>query len=124
MLKFEYRGLNLFDQIGIVQVAFEPTEKVIHLKDEEHIVWPDYVGSEEYQLSDGFWHLVQILKKQYLFQQYEAEDIIVWINQFQWLFYQQDKDILLFKGQEFKGKIQKNAKNNTDFLIFNEWTLS
>jgi len=124
MLKFEYRGLNLFDQIGIVQVAFEPTEKVIHLKDEEHIVWPDYVGSEEYQLSDGFWHLVQTLKKQYLFQQYEAEDIIVWINQFKWLFYQQDKDILLFKGQEFKGKIQKNAKNNTDFLIFNEWTLS
>ena len=124
MLKFEYRALNLFDQIGIVQVAFEPTEKVIHLKDEEHIVWPDYVGTQAYKLSDGFWHLVQTLKKQYLFQQYEAENIIVWINQFKWLFYQQDKDILLFKGQEFKGNIQKNAKNNTDFLIFNEWTLS
>lgn len=121
MLKFEYRGLNLLDEIGVVEVAYDSTEQIIHLKDHESIVWPNYVGNDTYKMSDEFWNMAQTLQGQFLFRQYQKEQLNEWIDQFTWLFYQENKGILFFQGEEFKGNIQKNASKNKNLLIFNDW---
>ena len=120
MLKFEYRGLNLMDQISSVHIALDLKGKTIHIKDEAHVVWPDYRGNDLYVHSDGFYQMVRILKQQHLFQPLKDLSEVDWIDEFSFYFYK-EHTILLFIGDKFKRKILVNSKNSDDLLIFTDW---
>ena len=119
MLKFEYRGLDVMDQIVSVPIAFEEDLCVLHIKDDSYVVWPDFIVGGSYKLSDGFFQMVKVLRGQYLFKAYLQPTEDEWIQQFTFCFYR-NLEVLLFKGDKFVQKIPFTSKNYGNFLFYNE----
>lgn len=120
MLKFEYRGLDMMDQIVSVPIAFDEKHSVLHIKDEWYVVWPDFNGQNGYRHSDGFLQMVKKLKEPYLFQAYAHLNEEAWLEAFTFYFYK-DTMVVLFKGNEFLEKIPFNSIKGGDLLVFPEW---
>jgi len=61
--QMEYRGLNLFDEIGTVELAIDEARKTIHIFDIGQVVTPVFnFDVSAYELSDGFYKMADILR--------------------------------------------------------------
>lgn len=98
IFELEYRGLNLLDEISIVEVAIDKFHKVIHIYDTNHVVEPEFNFSiSKYQMSAGFYKMAKILfNKQFFESQIQTEQ--QWINEITWVFYGSKKSILLYES--------------------------
>lgn len=100
--EMEYKGLNLMDEVGTVEIALDEERNAIHVFDVNHIVEPDYHFSDKtYVLSDGFAKLAEVLKSKYFFVEKKDMEIAKWIESFTWQFYSSNRTVKTFKNGEF-----------------------
>lgn len=86
--QLEYKGLNLMDVVGTVELAIDTKVKTIHIFDTQQIVEPDYdYVSKGYRLSDGFYKMADVLKKKPFFSTEIGITTVQWINMYRWVFY-------------------------------------
>lgn len=87
LIKMEYRGLNIFDEISSVEVAFDVEAVTIHIVDDNMAVAPTYhFTKKQDELSEGFLKMAQVLyQKRYM--KAEVESLQQWINSITWHFY-------------------------------------
>jgi hypothetical protein len=95
--ELEYRGLNLMDVVGTVEVAIDATNNRIHLYDTQQIVEPEYqFQTKSYTFSEGFFKFANILKqKQFLLNNHE-KNIEDWVAKYMWIFYCSNQSIKVF----------------------------
>ena len=69
--QLEYRGLNLHDVIGSVEIAIDVDLNTIHIYDTDHIVEPEYdFLTKNFKLSEGFWKMANVInRKAIIFEQ-------------------------------------------------------
>ena len=100
--EMEYKGLNLMDEVGTVEIALDEERNVIHVFDINHIVEPEYHFSDKtYVLSDGFAKLAEVLKSKYFFVEKKDLELAEWIGSFTWQFYSSNQTVKTFKNGEF-----------------------
>lgn len=106
--ELEYRGLNLMDAIGTVEVAIDAANKKIHIYDTEHIVEPEYhFQTKSYTLSDGFFKMASLLKQKQFFLKNSEENLERWVEQYTWIFYCSNQTIKYYDD----GKMSVPTKN-------------
>ena len=67
--ELEYKGLNLFDEIGAVEIALNAKHQTIHVYDTAQIVEPEYhFASKNYVLSEGFYKMATVLMQKQFFE--------------------------------------------------------
>lgn len=99
LLEFEYRGLNLLDEISTVEISIDKKARIIHIFDQNNVVEPEfYFSTKEYKLTDSFYQMAQILLNKKFILLYEITDLHEWINQFKWIFYGSRKVVLIYDG--------------------------
>ncbi|MEK3766397.1 MULTISPECIES: aminopeptidase [unclassified Solibacillus] len=118
--QLEYRGLNLYDVVGTVEVAIDADLKQIHIYDTQHIVEPEYdFLSKSYILSEGFWKMAKIIKEKQLFLENDESNLNLWITPFKWVFYSSNQTIKVF--EEGKMKIQPISSCAEDMLLYEKY---
>ena len=86
--QLEYKGLNLMDVIGTVEIAIDSKVNTIHLFDTQQIVEPEYdFVTKSYILSEGFYKMAGILKGKPLFLGNKELSFEQWIEAHRWVFY-------------------------------------
>ena len=94
----EYRGLNLHDVIGSVEIAIDADLNTIHIYDTNHIVEPEYdFLTKNFKLSEGFWKMAGIIKEKQLFLSNDEKRLERWIESFKWFFYSSGQSIKIYK---------------------------
>lgn len=94
----EYRGLNLHDVIGSVEIAIDADLNTIHIYDTNHIVEPEYdFLTKNFKLSEGFWKMAGIIKEKQLFLSNDEKRLERWIESFKWVFYSSGQSIKIYK---------------------------
>lgn len=106
--ELEYRGLNLMDVVGTVEVAIDAASKSIHIYDTQHIVEPEYhFQTKSYTLSEGFFKLANVLKQKQFFLSNDEKNIELWVAQHTWIFYCSNQSIKVYRN----GKMTVTTKN-------------
>lgn len=96
--QMEYRGLNLHDVIGSVEIAIDADLNTIHIYDTNHIVEPEYdILTKNFKLSQGFWKMAGIIKEKQLFLSNDEKRLDRWIECFKWVFYSSGQSIKTYK---------------------------
>ena len=96
--QMEYRGLNLNDVIGSVEIAIDANLNTIHIYDTDHIVEPEYdFLTKNFKLSEGFWKMAGIIKEKQLFLSNDEKNLDRWIVSFKWVFYSSGQSIKIYK---------------------------
>ncbi len=94
----EYRGLNLHDVIGSVEIAIDADLNTIHIYDTNHIVEPEYdFLTKNFKLSEGFWKMAGTIKEKQLFLSNDEKRLDRWIESFKWVFYSSGQSIKIYK---------------------------
>ncbi|RHW38646.1 hypothetical protein D1B33_07155 [Lysinibacillus yapensis] len=94
IIEFEYRGLNIFDEISTVEIAIEPLTKRIHVLDTMQVVEPEYnFGKKRFQMSEGFQKMTEVLCTK-RFQEIQDQSTEQWVNDMTWIFYGSKKSII------------------------------
>ncbi|WP_052344299.1 hypothetical protein [Bacillus ndiopicus] len=101
LMKLEYRGLNIFDEISSVEVAFDVAASTIHIVDTDMTVAPTYnFVKKQDELSEGFLKMAEVLyQKRYL--KAEAESLQQWIDSVTWQFYGLDDAVKTYENGSF-----------------------
>ena len=95
--QMEYRGLNLHDVIGSVEIAIDADINTIHIYDTDHIVEPEYdFLTKNFQLSEGFWKMAGVIKEKQLFLSNDEKRLDRWIESFKWVFYSSSQSIKIY----------------------------
>lgn len=98
MQQMEYRGLNLHDVIGSVEIAIDADLNTIHIYDTDHIVEPEYdFLTKNFKLSEGFWKMAGVMKEKQLFLSNDEKRLDRWIESFKWVFYSSGLSIKIYK---------------------------
>lgn len=72
--QMEYRGLNLFDEIGTVELAIDEDKQTIHIYDIGQVVSPIFnFDVSAYELSDGFYKMADILRHKNILTNQQAD---------------------------------------------------
>ncbi|MGE7981210.1 aminopeptidase [Solibacillus sp. NPDC093137] len=96
--QMEYRGLNLHDVIGSVEIAIDADLNMIHIYDTDHIVEPEYnFLTKNFKLSEGFWKMASVIKEKQLFLSNDEKRLDRWIESFKWVFYSSGQSIKIYK---------------------------
>lgn len=96
--QMEYRGLNLHDVIGSVEIAIDADLNTIHIYDTNHIVEPEYdFLTKNFKLSEGFWKMAGTIKEKQLFLSNDEKRLDRWIESFKWVFYSSGQSIKIYK---------------------------
>lgn len=96
--QMEYRGLNLHDVIGSVEIAIDADLNTIHIYDTDHIVEPEYnFLAKNFKLSEGFWKMASVIKEKQLFLSNDEKRLDRWIESFKWVFYSSGQSIKIYK---------------------------
>ena len=96
--QLEYRGLNLHDVIGSVEIAIDADLNTIHIYDTNHIVEPEYdFLTKNFKLSEGFWKMAGVIKGKQLFLNNDEKSLDRWIESFKWVFYSSGQSIKIYK---------------------------
>ena len=86
--QIEYKGLNLMDIVGTVELAIDSIVSTIHIFDTQQIVEPEYdFATKGYRLSEGFYKMVGVLKEKPLFLAGKDLSLEEWIEAHCWVFY-------------------------------------
>ena len=115
-MQFEYKALNLFDEISTVEVTLDTRNSCIHLFDRDGAVYSQYNFSlQQHEPNDEFWKLKETIEQKHLaiafFEEKEGET--------KWLFYTPKKDIYCIttnNGKFYTGKI-----NNVDRICLSNY---
>lgn len=95
--QMEYRGLNLHDVIGSVEIAIDADLNTIHIYDTDHIVEPEYdFLTRNFKLSEGFWKMAGVIKEKQLFLSNDEKILDRWIESFKWVFYSSGQSIKIY----------------------------
>ncbi len=99
--EMEYRGLNLMDEVCTVELAIDEESETIHIWDTNHVVEPTYhFTKKQYELSEGFFQLVDILKQKYYFSAYKTFERDDWIEKITWIFYSSHQTVKYYGGKK------------------------
>lgn len=86
--ELEYRGINLMDVVGTVEIAIDAEQKTVHVFDTQQIVEPEYYfQTKSYTLSEGFFKMAIVLKQKQFFLENKDEKLEQWIELHKWIFY-------------------------------------
>lgn len=97
--ELEYKGLNLLDVVGTVEIAIDAINKTIHIFDVEHIVAPEFhFQSKSYVLSEGFFKMANVLKQKQFFLENSEEKLEQWIELHEWIFYSSKQSIKMYRN--------------------------
>ena len=109
--ELEYRGLNLLDVVGTVEVAIDAANKIIHIYDIQHIVEPEYhFQTKSYTLSEGFFKMASVLKQKPFLQNNKEDNLNFWVAQYTWIFYCSNQSIKYYRH----GKMIVPTKNQLE----------
>ncbi|MFC7684568.1 aminopeptidase [Ureibacillus sp. GCM10028918] len=98
VFEFEYRGLNIIDEISTVEVALDPVHNAFHIYDTNDVVEPEYSFSlKKYVMSDGFYRMANVLYEKQFFES-ASQTVEQWISEKTWLFYGSKKSIIKYYG--------------------------
>lgn len=98
MIKIQYQGMNLLDEIHTVEIAFDTLEKQVHLYDPSAVIWPEYRGKVNgYILSDGFNLMIKVLGDKPFFSEIRKQNDSDWLERFTWFFYKKNTSVLQLK---------------------------
>ena len=118
MIKLQYQGMNLLDQIATVEIAVDEQHHTVHLYDPQSVVWPEYRGvTSGYVLSEGFEKMLKVLQSKPFFLNWQQQNESNWLCGVTWIFYKQQAHIL--KSNNGIVTIIHDNKNhnfNEDFL--------
>ena len=102
LIELEYRGLNLMDEVGVVEIALDEGRNTIHIFDANHIVEPEYhFLNKSYVLSEGFAKLAEVLRSKHFFAEKREGELAEWIGGFTWQFYSSNQMIKTYKEGQF-----------------------
>ncbi|AWE08028.1 aminopeptidase [Lysinibacillus sp. 2017] len=105
--ELEYRGINLMDVVGTVEIAIDADRMTVHVFDTQQIVEPEYhFQTKSYTLSEGFFKLAIVLKQKQFFLESKDENLEQWIDLHTWIFYCSNQSIKKY-GQGEMTVIQK-----------------
>lgn len=116
--EMQYNGLNIWDEISIVEIAFDEYRTSIHVFDIAMTVEPEFnFTNKQFELSDGFIKMAAVIKdKQYLTK--NSETLEEWIDRITWQFYCSNNKILTFKAGSFEKFDTKDFAVLTDEELF------
>ncbi|OBW60002.1 aminopeptidase [Solibacillus sp. FSL W7-1472] len=118
--QLEYRGLNLHDVIGSVEIAIDVDLNTIHIYDTDHIVEPEYdFLTKNFKLSEGFWKMANVIKEKQLFLSNDEKNLDVWIESFNWFFYSSGPSVKIYKQGEMV--VFKNDYINIEKLLYEKY---
>ena len=107
-MQFEYKALNLFDEISTVELTLDTKNSCIHVFDRDGAVYPQYNFSlQQYEPNDEFWKMKETIEHKHL-----AKTFFEDIEERTWLFYTPKKDIYCIKTSN--NKIYTKKVNNVD----------
>lgn len=99
--ELEYKGLNLLDQVGTVELAINAQLKVIHVYDTQQIVDPEYdFQTKNYRLSDGFFQMASVLMQKQFIDATKDGQCQTWVDTITWLFYGSRNCVKAYKNKE------------------------
>ncbi len=102
ILEIEYRGLNIFDEIGVVEIAIDNDSNVIHLYDQNQVVPPEYdFSTKSYVVNDSFINMTKVLNNKYFFSNNHDKNVNEWVEGITWIFYLPGK-VFKFENGEVK----------------------
>ena len=100
--EMQYNGLNIWDEISIVEIAFDECRNIIHVFDTAMTVEPEYnFTNKQFELSDGFIKMAAVIKDKKYFTK-NNETLEQWIDRITWQFYCSSNKILTFKAKSFE----------------------
>lgn len=86
--QLEYKGLNLMDIVGTVELAIDAKNSTIHVFDVQQIVEPEYeFVTKSYILSEGFYKMAAVIKAKPLFLSGKELTLDGWVQAHRWVFY-------------------------------------
>ncbi|MGN7479743.1 aminopeptidase [Solibacillus silvestris] len=99
--QLEYRGLNLLDGIGTVEIAINPGLETIHIYDTNYIVEPEYdFSTGGYTLSEGFWKMAKAVKEKQFLKNNDENNLNLWTESFKWVFYSSNRSMKIYEKGE------------------------
>ncbi|MFF5996889.1 aminopeptidase [Lysinibacillus sp. KU-BSD001] len=99
--EMEYKGLNLLDEVCSVEIALDEVLDVVHIYDTNYVVEPTYnFKQKNYELSEGFFQLAEVLKQKYFFVEKRKSNMNEWMSSLTWQFYSSNKSVKCFDGQD------------------------
>lgn len=99
--ELEYKGLNLMDQVGTVELAINTDLKVIHVYDTQQIVDPEYdFQTKNYRLTDGFFKMANVLLQKQLLGENKEKHFQFEVDSFTWIFYGSINAVKAYKNKE------------------------
>lgn len=118
LYEMEYRGLNLLDEVCAVEIALDEESHIVHIYDINYVVEPTYhFGRKEYELSEGFFKLAEVLNQKYFFVEKRNQNLEEWIESLTWIFYSSNQTIKCFQEQNFSIISIKDLVNEGERLL-------
>ncbi|MEO4052167.1 hypothetical protein [Solibacillus sp. CAU 1738] len=100
--ELEYKGLNIFDEISTVEVAFDARQNTIHVFDTKMTVEPEYnFVAKQYDCSEGFLKMAGVLKDKRYLAAASNETVDEWMCRITWQFYCSNCKIITLKAGVF-----------------------
>lgn len=113
--ELEYKGLNLFDEVQTVEIAVDERLHVVHIFDTNDIVEPTYnYQKQNFELSDGFYSFVEVLKSKYFFVEKRELKISDWIESFTFQFYSSKRTLKTYSNKNL------NSRNVMECIHFSD----
>lgn len=89
-MQFEYKALNLFDEISTVEITLDTINSSIHLFDQDGAVYPQFnFSTKQYEPNDEFWKMRETIEQKYLAMKFFKEKK----EETKWLFYTPQRDV-------------------------------
>ena len=118
LYEMEYKGLNLLDEVCTVELALDEASATVHIYDTNHVVEPTYhFGRNEYELSEGFFKLAEVLNQKYFFVEKRSQNLEKWINSLTWTFYSSNQSIKCFQENKLLFQFIINSGSNTGLIL-------
>ena len=107
-MQFEYKALNLVEEISTVELTLDTINGSIHVFDQDGAVYPQFnFSTKQYEPNDEFWRMKETIEQKYLaatfFEQIKEE--------VRWLFYTPTKEVFCFTVNY--NKMNKVNKENS-----------
>ena len=108
IMQFEYKALNLLDEISTVELTLDTINGSIHVFDVDGAVYPQFnFSTKQYEPNDEFWKMKETIEQKHLavtfFEQIKEE--------VKWLFYTPTKEVYIFNVN--CNKMDKVNKENS-----------
>lgn len=119
--EMEYRGLNIFDEISVVELAINLDLQTIHVLDQHQVVEPEYdFSTKKFRESEGFINMTKVLHDKYFLRKNMDEDLEAWVKRMKWVFYGSKQWIFQMDNGDVKEVMKKTdihqqVINNHDF---------